>query len=632
MGERRVAGRRLAAILAADVAGYSRLIRADEEGTIARLRILRRELIDPAIDAHSGRIIKTMGDGLLIEFASVVDAVRCAVTVQRGMVSRNEVVPEAKRIIFRVGINLGDVVIESDGDLMGDGINVASRLEGLAVPGGICLSGAAYEQVRDKLALPFDDMGEQVVKSIDRPVHAYGLGHDTIAELPEETLHITSRLSPRRVPIRAWATLAACMGIALLAIGLWIGLVRSKFLGGTAAPSFSVVVLPFANLSNDPKQEYFADGITEEVTTAVSRIRGSFVIAHSTANTYKNKSTDARQIAIELGVRYVVEGSVQHQENVVKTSVQFIDGVSGDQLWADRFEGNLTNIFDLQNQIASRIANSVRLEMIRVESRQPAHANVGAQDYVMQGWALRAKAVTKENLEEAQRIFERALALNSKSADAWSGLSYALGQEEVFYPDSQRTTKLKRGEDAADKAIELDPNSAEAHLARGLILVYERRLAEAGAEMERAITLDPSLFRAYAGLGTVEVFRGNPEKAIPLYQQAIRLSPHDPIIAVWYGAIGWNYLLMGNDKAAIEWGLKSRTVDPNYASAYVVLASAYALEGDDNDARAALAEARRLNPSLTIRLLRNYGSTEPAYVKLAERWLDGLRQAGLPEQ
>lgn len=633
MGERRVAGRRLAAILAADVVGYSRMVRADEEGTIARLRALRRDLIDPAIDRHSGRIIKTMGDGLLIEFASVVDAVRCAVAVQRAMVSRNAEVAEDKRIIFRVGVNLGDVVIEGDGDILGDGINIASRLEGLAEPGGICLSAAAFEQVRDKLPITFVDLGEQTVKNIDRPVRVYALGGEALAQLPNSPTLATTASSRPNIRLRMLGVAIGLVAVVVLVPVIWFGMGGGGLERLKSPPPLSIVVLPFSNLSGDPQQEYFADGITEDVTTDLSRIRGTFVIAHNTAETYKGKSLDARQIAQKLGIRYVLEGSVEREGDLVRTNVQFIDGNTGAQLWADRFDGERTKIFDLQNQITGRIANSLRSELIRTASLQMGRAgNADAQDYVMRAWALRAKPITKENLEQTERLFERALALDGRSADAWSGLSFVLSQEEVEFPDAQRSEQLQRAADAAKSAIALDADFAEPHAAIGLVRIQQRRFDEASTELNRAIALDPNMFRAYAGLGLVQMFLGDLDRAIALYMQAVKLSPRDPAIAIWYGAISTCYSMLGDDKEAIRWSLMSRSANADYMFAYVNLASAYALQGQETEARAALAEARRLNPRLSINLLRIWGSTERDYQKRAERWLDGLRKAGLPEK
>jgi TolB-like protein/class 3 adenylate cyclase len=617
--------RKLAAILAADVAGYSRLTGADEEGTLARLGELRRELIDPAIAEHRGRIVKTTGDGLLVEFASVVDAVRCALALQRGLAARSvDLLPE-RRIAFRIGIHLGDVVVEGD-DLLGDGVNIAARLEGIAPAGGICLSEAAHQQVQGKIEAAFIDKGPQRLKNIAQPVRAYMLDLGQADAVP--------RAARRR---RSAAALAAAVAV-VLAVAAGAGW---HFRGGVppssapspAAPPLSIVVLPFANLSGDPSQEYFADGITEDVTTDLSRIRGSFVIARNTAYTFKGKPVDVKQAAKELGVSYVLEGSVRREGTAVRVAVQLIDGESGQHLWADNFEGERASLFELQNQITGRIANSLRLELTGRQSIRPHAGNLDAQDYVIQARASLVRLQTKDNYKLAQDLFGRAVALDDRLADAWAGLALALAAEEIAFPDAQRAEKLARADDAAAKALTLEPNHAQAHLASALIRMQQRRLAEAAGEVETALALDPNNANAYGLQGGIHAFSGSPERAIASDQQAIRLSPRDPFLAGWQGAISWCYLMLGDDKAAIDWGLRSRSSNPNYAPAHVTLASAYALLGYESAARASLAEARRLNPSLSIGLLRKWaGSDEPAYVKLAERWLDGLRKAGMPEE
>jgi TolB-like protein/class 3 adenylate cyclase len=329
--------RRLTTILAADVAGYSRLTGADEEGTMRRLRALRAELLDPAIQAGRGRLFKTTGDGILIEFASVVDAVRCAIDVQHGMAARNaDFVPD-KRIEFRVGIHLGDVIVEDDGDLMGDGVNIAARLEGIAAPGGICLSRAAFDQVEGKVDAVFGDLGDQHLKNIARPVHAFAI--DPIATAPR----LQERIDP-------------------------VGLAASS------PPRLSIVVLPFSNLGGDPEQEYFADGVTESLTTDLSRISGSFVIGRSTAFTYKGKAADLKQVGRDLNVRYALEGSVQRGGNRLRVNVQLIDTQSGQHLWAERFDKPLADLFDMQDEIVAHLASQLGTQLIEAEARRAERA------------------------------------------------------------------------------------------------------------------------------------------------------------------------------------------------------------------------------------------------------------------
>jgi TolB-like protein/class 3 adenylate cyclase len=387
--------RRLAAILAADVAGYSRLMGADEEGTLERLKAHRRQLIDPKIAEHRGRIVKTTGDGLLVEFPSVVDAVRCAAEVQRGMLDREPELPDEQRIRWRIGINLGDVIAEG-GDIFGDGVNIAARLEALAEPGGICFSGTVRDQIRDKLPYPLDDRGEQEVKNIARPVRVYALRPEAIAELPAMGSRVAAwgRRRTIRVAI-AGAAVAAVVVSAVSAWWFWPALKPSptpaiaattSIARPLAAPRLSMVVLPFANLSNDPDQQYFADGITDDLTTALSRIAHSFVISRNTAFTYRSKPVDTKEIGRELGVRYVLEGSVRRSGSKVRVNAQLIDAETDAHLWAEQFDGDMSDLFALQNEIASRIAVALQQELVAVEVARPAE-NPDALEYLLRGRA-----------------------------------------------------------------------------------------------------------------------------------------------------------------------------------------------------------------------------------------------------
>jgi len=426
------ATRRLAAILAADVAGYSRLMGADEEGTHERLRGHLRDLVDPKIKEHRGRIVKNTGDGMLAEFSSVVDAVRCAVEMQRAMADRNAETVEEKRITFRVGINLGDVIAEED-DIYGDGVNVAARLEALAEPGGICISRVVRDQIRDKLPYPFEDRGEQSVKNIARSVRVFALRPEAVAELPATSV---SALAPRRPRIAPAATVGA---IALMIAGIvwWFWpTVRSSqspspavgsaaesavpapsVLESAVAPRLSIVVLPFANLSNDPEQQYFADGVTEDLTTDLSRISHMLVISRNSAFTYKDKPVNAKKIGRELGVRYVLEGSVRRSVNQVRVSAQLIDAATDTHLWAERFDRDMGDLFALQNDITRRIAIALNSELIDAEAARPTE-HPDALDYVLRGRAASNRGATPDNFAQAVDLFEHALALDPRSVEA----------------------------------------------------------------------------------------------------------------------------------------------------------------------------------------------------------------------
>jgi adenylate cyclase len=457
--------RRLAAILAADVAGYSRLMGADEEGTHGKLRAHLRELIEPKIAEHRGRVVKNTGDGFLAEFASVVDAVRCAVEVQRGMAERNAATPPEKRIEFRVGINLGDVIAEGE-DIFGDGVNVAARLEGLAEPGGICISRVVRDQIRDKLPYPFEDRGEQAVKNIARPVRAYAFRPEGLASQPVRGL--AARPSGRGLVI-VGTVVAAALAILCIAWWFWPAASPSSGTGKSAAqatalpapmattpaaasivkplvaPRLSIVVLPFANLSNDPDQQYFADGITENVTTDLSRIAHSFVISRNTAFTYRNKPVDTKQIGRELGVRYVLEGSVQRSGNRVRINAQLIDAETDKHLWTDRFDRDLGDFFALQNEITGRIANALNFELVGVEAAR-ATDHPEALDYIFRGRAANYKGGSPDAFAEAIEQ-KHALVLDPGSVEAQSLLASTLGGRvlEKKPPRPRPTSYARKG-------------------------------------------------------------------------------------------------------------------------------------------------------------------------------------------
>jgi adenylate cyclase len=456
--------RRLAAILALDVAGYSRLMGADEEGTHDRFKAHCQQLVDPKIKEHRGRIVKNTGDGLLAEFASVVDAVRCAVEVQRGMIDREPMVTDEWRIRFRIGINLGDVIVEEK-DIFGDGVNIAARLEALAEPGGICVSGVVRDQIGDKLPYPFEDIGEQNVKNIARPVRVYGLRLEAITELPAG-----------RVPPAPEAPRAA------------------------VAPRLSIVVLPFANLSNDPDQQYFADGITEDVTTDLSRLAGMMVISRNTAFTYQNKRIETKQIGRELGVRYVLEGSVRRADNRVRVNAQLIDAETDAHLWAERFDGDAGDLFTLQDEITSRIAAALDLELVGAEAaRGTDHPD--ALDYILRGRAITAKPRTRENWAEMISLFEHALALDPRSVDAQSWLAIALTSRALDQMADAPSTDMVRAEGLAEQALAASPRSLFGHYAKAQVLRAQGRYKEAIPAYETTIAINRNWVGAIAHLG-----------------------------------------------------------------------------------------------------------------------------------
>ena len=640
------ASRRLAAILAADVAGYSRLMGADEEGTLERLKAHRRQLIDPKIGEHRGRIVKTTGDGLLAEFPSVVDAVRCAAEVQRGMLDREPEVPDERRIRFRIGINLGDVIAEGD-DIFGDGVNVAARLETLAEPGAICVSGTVRDHIRDKLHYPLEDMGEQNVKNIALPVRVYALRPEAIAELPATGLPL---VATRHWPTTRAAIAAASAAVVVVVGGAWwlwptvkpssgpAVAVTTSIAQPLAAPRLSIVVLPFANLSNDPEQQYFADGITEDVTTDLSRITDMFVISRSTAFTYRNKPVDAKQIGRELGVRYVLEGSVQRSGSKVRTTAQLIDAETDAHLWAERFDRDAADLLSLQNEITSRVAVSLHQELVGTEAARQTE-RPDALDYILRGRAAYFKLGRnfRHNNTEAVGFFEHALVLDPDSVEAKSWLAVGLAERVFSRWSTSATDDVERAERLADEALAASPRGLLPHLAKGFVLWAQRRHGDAIPEFETVIALDRNFWYAYSNLGFCKLWTGSLNEAIQLWEQALRLSPRDPYTAVWFNGIGTVNLLRSRTDDAIVWLEKSRQANPEEPLVHARLASAYALKGETERAAAKLGEAQRVATddrfSSIARLKAGGYWGVPKVAALFEAtYFAGLRKAGMPEE
>ena len=600
--------RRLAAILAADVAGYSRLMGADEEGTHERLRVHLGELVNPKVAEHRGRIVKTTGDGFLVEFASVLDAVRCAAEIQRAMVERDTKLPEDRRVKFRIGINLGDVIVE-DGDIFGDGVNVAARLEGLAEPGGVCISRVVRDQIRDKLPYPFADMGEQKVKNIARPVRAYSLGATDVAVLPRMTASPPARPTRRRASPRR------------------------------SAPRLSIVVLPFANLSNDPDQEYFTDGITDDLTTDLSRISESFVIARNTAFTYKGKSVDVRQVGRELGVRYVLEGSVRRTGELVRVNVQLIDAETGAHLWADRFDTSRADLDRAQDEITGRLAQSLNLELVETAGRRIEQERVvdpDSRDEVMRGWAWYYRPMSIGAVHEGKRAFEKALEVDPRSIDARIGIASLLIRKVAEGWSTSRPEDETLAERLLLEAFERDANRPNAHYAFGMLHRVRNRLDEAVVEFATTIALDRNHARSFFRLGQTLNFLGRPEEGIPHLEKAIRLNPRDPNIARPYGILGNAHLLLGHVDRAIDLFRQSRAANHRMYWVHLALAGALGLKGDLDDAKRALAEAAKLKPEVSS-LAQWHAEmpwvTNPRHIALAQPTLyAGLRRAGFPEE
>jgi TolB-like protein/class 3 adenylate cyclase/Flp pilus assembly protein TadD len=581
-------GRKLTTILASDIVGYSRLTSANEELTVARLRTLRSDLIDPLISVHHGRIVKTTGDGVLLEFRSVVEAVRCAVAVQTGMVERNAGLPPERRIEIRIGIHLGDVIEESDGDLMGDGVNIAARLEGIAEPGGICLSNAAYEQVRGKLGEAFVDLGDKALKNIALPVRVFAVD---------------------------WRGNASVVGR-----------------GEVSAPRFSIVVLPFANIGGEPEQEYFADGVTESLTTDLSRISGSFVSARNTAFTYKGKHFDVKQIGRELGVRYVLEGSVQRGSDRLRINVQLIDAATGNHLWAERFDKPIADLFDMQDEIVARLASQLGAQLIEAEARRAERAPLpDSMDLYFQGMAWVNKGLTLEYFARARGFFERALALDSGNIEALVGMACADAIRAGNFMTDDGDADFAKAEAALTRALSLAPQHATAHLYLGFVQIHTDRAAQGIAECQRALTLDRNLAGAHGFIGLAKLYLGRAEETESHVLEALRLSPRDHFANAWMTFAGAAKIRLGSDEEAVEWLRRAVEANRNIPIAHFHLAAALAQSGRIDEARSVVSAGLALNPTFTIRRFTSTARpSDPAVRAQGRRLIEGMRKAGLP--
>jgi TolB-like protein len=584
--------RRLAAILAADVAGYSRLMGADEEGTHASLKVYRHEIIDPKIAEHRGRIVRIIGDGLLVEFASVIAAMRWAVEVQRAMGERNAGLPQEKRIEFRMGINAGDIIIDGP-DIWGDGVNVAARLETLAEPGGICVSGRVQEDVHGSLEIAFEDIGEQQLKNIVRPVRVYRV-----------RLKGATKAAPAQHPHKP-----------------------------------SIAILPFNNMSGDPEQEYFADGMVEEITTALSRTRWLFVIARNSSFTYKGRAVDVKQVGREMGVRYVLEGGVRKSADRVRITAQLIDASTGAHLWADRFDGSLEDIFELQDQVTASVVGAIapRLEQAEVErAKHKPTESLDAYDYFLRGIAS-LHSWTKESNDEALRLFNKAIELDPDFASAYGMASWCYVRRKGsrwIIDRAQETAETAR---LARRAAELGWDDAVALAWGGFALAYVVHDVEVGAALiDRALQLNPNLAEAWHFSGWVRIYLGEPEVAIEHLAHAMRLSPLDPLTFVAQMAIAFAHFFAGRYVDASSWAEKALATSPPglrerpvYHPALLIAAASNSLAGRLEEAQNAIARLRQLNPTPHISNLKNQIPLRRP--EDLARYTEGLRKAGLSD-
>ena len=581
-----VVQRRLAAILAADVVGYSRLMEQDEAGTLAALKTRWHEIVNPLVAQYHGRVIKVMGDGLLVEFGSAVNAVTCAIDMHKFFAEANGSVPEDRRIILRIGINLGDVIVEG-GDLYGDGVNIATRLEALAEPGSTCVSRGVYDQVKRKLDTQFSDLGQQIVKNIVEPVHVYRVGVE-VARAGEKALALPDKPS--------------------------------------------IAVLPFENISGDPEQEYFADGMVEEIITGLSRMKWLFVIARNSSFIYKGRATDVRQVGRELGVRYVLEGSVRKAGTKVRITGQLIDTSTSVHLWADRFDGEIADVFTLQDQVTACVVGAIAPKVERAEierTKRKRTENLDAYDYYLRGMAAMQQWTRRGN-DEALAHFGEAVQVDPGFATAYgmAARCYTVRKAGGWMRDPAQENA--EAEKLARRAVELGADDAIALCTAGFAFCdIVGDYIGADALVERALVLNPNLAMAWLFSGWVKVSLGEPDAAIERVGRAMRLSPQDPQMFSMQNAIACAHFVAGRYSEALSWAKTALREQPNFVLPNCIAATSAALAGRLDEAQKAIAHLRQIAPELTIsnfREIMNYLREEDF-----DRWFDGLRRAGLPE-
>jgi TolB-like protein/class 3 adenylate cyclase/Tfp pilus assembly protein PilF len=638
--------RRLEAILLADVVGYSRLTAGDEVGTWRRLQNALRIVVRPQVRAHAGRIVSIEGDCILAEFPSAVEAVISAVALQQAMADRNATFAAAQRIELRIGVNLGDI-LTNDNRIYGDGVNIAARLESLAQPGGICISSTVHEHVRGKVAYPFENRGEQALKNIANPVGIYLLGPETITRLPKEYSP-----SDKHKKARWWYAAALAVGL-LCAAALWTYLGSSgqttaglrgsppshiaEPRGLTGVPPLSLVVLPFTNAAHDAEQEYFATGMSEDLTTDLSRIPGAFVIAPATAYAFREKSIDIRQIGRDLSVRYALQGSARRIVDTVRINVQLVDTTNASQLWAERFDGEIAQLAKVQDQITQRIAVALKVALTEAESERALRDrpnNPDAVDLTMRASALLNKQASREGTQRARELLEAALRLSPEYLPALNGLAEAmLVQWQSTWYARSGDEHLEELDQVVNKALAVKPDDALAIYHRGYVLKrLQKDLNQALAAFERAIAIDPNLAVAHNYVGQIKVFLGRSNEAAEHTLKAIQLSPRDPQLALWYYQLAVTYIHEQRYDEAVEWARRGVHVNPNVRYTYRVLAAALALSGRVDEARTVGAEMLRRYPKETVSaFLKREPWPDSRYRAGQNREISGMRLAGIPE-
>jgi TolB-like protein/class 3 adenylate cyclase/Tfp pilus assembly protein PilF len=638
--------RKLAAVLIADVAGYSRLMSIDEEGTHLRLAGFVKDLIEPKIAENGGRLIRSAGDGFLVEFDSALDAARCGLDIQRELADHNAAVPADRRMQFRIGINIGDVIVDNR-DIYGNSINIAARLEGLAEPGGVYVTRGVRDQLQGHPSLVFEDRGERRVKNISRPIRVYRLKEVQGKALPQDMI-ARARLLLQTQLVLHWRA-AGLMAIALAGTAaVTVAALPVKLDYSVMSPRASIMVLPFRNVSNNPGQEYFADALTDDVTTDLSRLSDTLVISPATAFTYKGKAVDPRQIGREFGVRYLLEGSIRKDGMQVQTNAQLVDTRSAAHIWADRFDTELANLSDLQDAITGRIASSLHIELVKAENRRAVTerpADPDAIDLRLRAMALLVSSPTPEHALAARRHLEESVHLDPQSAESWSYLAWALVNDYLNHWNEAKESPeagkelLRRAEEALQEALKIDPSIAMAHYAEGLLRRAKGDHPGALDAFDRAVQLDPNFARALTQKANQLVMLGRPKEAPPLVLKGITLSPRDPYVGGFYWVIGRAYFVMKDYDNAIVWLRKSAEVLPNlwYNRAYLL--AAYALTGrhERPEARAAVTNYNNVFSGHTVKHITEMYEKElphpdPGMQASIQELYKGLQLAGVPEQ
>ncbi len=624
--------RKLAAVFSADVAGYSRLMADDETATVKTLEAYR-EVLCVLIKQHRGRVVDSPGDNLLAEFASVVDAVQCGVAVQKEIETRNAELPESRRMQFRIGINLGDV-IEEEGRIYGDGVNIAARLESLADPGGICVSKTAFEHIEAKLPFGYEFLGEQTVKNIAKPVGTYRVLMEprvTVKAQPEAKPKVGARRKPLFV---------ALLGVLVVAVGsavFWffshppvrpsVEKASQQRMAFPLPDKPSIAVLPFSNLSGDPEQEYFSDGLTEEIISALSGVPKLFVIARNSTFTYKGKPVKVQQVSEELGVRYVLEGSVRRADDKIRITAQLVDALDGHHLWAKRYDRNLSDIFAVQDEITKEIITAMQVELTEGEGAKAASKGTNNLETYLK--CLQANELMNQLNPESnalgRQLAEEAIALDPNYAWAY----YTLGRfhaVDVWVGTSKSPKEsIAKAIELMQKAIALDGTLAEAHGLLGFLFSQTRQHDKAVAEAEKAVALNPNSAGAHYFVGKTLFFSGRCEESIPEYQRAIRLNPIPPTTYLW--SIGLSYAFTGQYDEAITWCEKAVRQEPNDLIARMMMTVAYSFSGRDEKARAEAAEVLRIQPKFSLQQLEERLTYKREDDR--ERVLGALRKAGL---